>query len=361
VVVPQQVPAGPRIVVPLDDDDRIRATPSARRLAAEKSVDLAEIEGSGPSGAILAADIESYLGEMEAQPEDAEGIRATPLAFRMAAEIGIDLEAVKGSGPAGRITKSDLLQHEKHQASRAKDREAELFGGALQLSQKRKALIRNMVRSWDEAPHFYLQMDVRTDGLKTVRDRMNAESGDERPRLTYTHLIIKAAALGLERFAEANATYRPDEHNIALFDAINIGLAVDVNDELVAPTVKNCQGKSVFQLAEAANQLIQRARMRKLQPEDYADGTFTISNLGMFGVDRFYAIVTPPQSSILSVSAIQQRPIVVDGEITIGTMTTLGLSVDHRVLDGVKASQFLAEIKRLLESPEELVKDGAGL
>jgi pyruvate dehydrogenase E2 component (dihydrolipoamide acetyltransferase) len=189
---------------------------------------------------------------------------------------------------------------------------------------------------------------------------VNAESGDERPRLTYTHLMIKASAMALERFPEVNATYREEEHDIAIFDRINIGLAVDVNDELVAPTVKDCQGKSAFQLAEDANQLIQRARMRKLQVSDYADGTFTISNLGMFGVDRFYAIVTPPQSSILSVSAIQQRPIVREGEITIGTLTTLGLSVDHRVLDGVKAAQFLSELRGLLESPEELVKDGAG-
>ncbi len=350
--------AGERIQISLVDEERIRATPRARRLAAEKSVDLAEVEGSGPAGAILLADIESYLKEIEAHPDDVEGVRATPVAFRMAADLGVDLEAVKGSGPAGRITKSDLTTHLKHEKERARDRESELFRGALQLSQKRKALIRNMMRSWEEAPHFYLQMDVQTDALKVVRDRVNADSGSERPRLTYTHLIIKAAALALERFAEVNATYRAEEHNVALFEEINIGLAVDVNDELVAPTVKNCQGKSVWKLAEDANELIQRARMRKLQPADYADGTFTISNLGMFGVDRFYAIITPPQSSILSVSAIQARPIVVKGELAIGTLTTLGLSVDHRVIDGVKAAQFLAELKRLLESPEELVEDG---
>ena len=351
---------GERIVVPLDDD-RIRATPSARKLAEDRSVDLAEVEGGGPGRAILAADVLKYLAEIEAQPDDIEGIRATPLAFRMAAELGVDLEAVKGSGPQGRITKSDLNQHLKSEEQRARGRESELYRGALQLSQKRKALIRNMVRSWEEAPHFYLQMDVQTDALKIVRDRMNAQTGQDRPRLTYTHLIIKAAAVALENFPEVNATYRADEHNIAIFDRINIGVAVDVNDELVAPTIKDCQGKDVFALAEQANQLIQRARMRKLQPEDYADGTFTISNLGMFGVDRFYAIITPPQSCILAVSAIQPRPIVRDGEITIGTMTTLGLSVDHRVIDGVKAAQLLAELRRLLESPEELVDDGDGL
>jgi len=127
----------------------------------------------------------------------------------------------------------------------------------------------------------------------------------------------------------------------------------------VTPTIKNCQGRRVFQLAEDANHLIQRARMRKLQPQDYADGTFTISNLGMVGVDRFYAIITPPQSSILSVSAMKDCPVVRNGELAIGSITNIGLSVDHRVLDGVKAAQFLGEIKRLLESPEELLKDGA--
>ena len=358
--VPAALVPGPRIVVPLVEDDRILATPRARRLVEEKSLDLSELEGSGPAGAIVVHDVEQYLKDLEAQEPDAEGVRATPLALRMAGDLGIDLEPVKGSGPGGRITKSDLLEHMASQKKIAVEREAELFRGALQLSQKRKALIRNMVQSKAEAPHFYLSMNVQTDQLKQLRDQVNQESGDKRPRLTYTHFTIKAVALALERFPEANATYRAAENHIALYEAINIGLAVDVQDELVAPTVKDCQGKSIFQLADEANSLIQRARMRKLQPSDYADGTFTISNLGMFGVDCFYAIITPPQSSILSVGVIEQRPIVRDGKLGIGMLTSLGLSVDHRVLDGVKASQFLAEIKRLLENPEELVRDGHG-
>jgi pyruvate dehydrogenase E2 component (dihydrolipoamide acetyltransferase) len=202
-------------------------------------------------------------------------------------------------------------------------------------------------------------MDARVDELRELRNRVNESAGDDGHRLTFTHLILKAAALALERFPEANATFRPEEKEIALFERINIGLAVDVQDELVAPTVKDCQGKSVFRLAEEANRLIQRARMRKLQPEDYADGTFTVSNLGMFGVDRFYAIITPPQSSILSVSSIGPRAVVREGQVAIASMTTLGLSVDHRVLDGVRAARFLGEVRRLLEEPEELVRDGA--
>ncbi len=353
---------GPRIATPFDlDPDRLRASPRARQLAEERSVDLEEVEGSGPVGAILVADVLSYLQQLESQAEEPEGIRATPLALRMAPDLDVDLESVKGSGPGGRVTKSDLLAHVKRQKSLSAEREAELFRGALKLSQKRRTLIRNMVRSKDEAPHFYLDMDVQTDELRAIRDRVNEESGSARPRLTYTHLMIKAAAMALEQFPEVNATYRADESQIALYESINVGVAVDVQDELVAPTVKNCQGKTVFQLAEETNALIQRARMRKLQPQDYADGTFTISNLGMFGVDRFYAIITPPQSCILSVSAMTQRPIVRDGEIVVGSMTTLGLSVDHRVVDGVKAAKFLGELRRLLEHPEELVNHDTGL
>jgi pyruvate dehydrogenase E2 component (dihydrolipoamide acetyltransferase) len=359
-VIVRSAPSQAPIVVSHVDDGRIRATPAARRLAEERSVDLTELDGTGPAGAIVNGDVEAYLAELDRTEPPKEGPRATPVALRMAEELGVDLDTVKGSGPAGRITKSDLLDHSKNEALRLKDREAELFAGAVELSQKRKALIRNMVQSKAEAPHFYLQMDAQTDSLRELRDRVNGEGVEGRPRVTYTHLMIKASALALERFPEANATYRSDEHNIALFDAINIGLAVDVNDELVAPTIKDCQGKGIFQLVGEANELIQRARMRKLQPQDYADGTFTISNLGMFGVSRFYAIITPPQSSILSVSAIEPRPVVRDGEVAISTMTTLGLSVDHRVLDGVKAAQFLAELKRLLEEPEELLRDEAG-
>jgi pyruvate dehydrogenase E2 component (dihydrolipoamide acetyltransferase) len=343
------------------DDDRIRATPRARRIAEERSIDLSEVTGSGPGGAILASDLEAYLAQLEAQAPDSDGVRATPLALKMASEQGTDLEAVKGSGPGGRITKSDLLAHWKREKAHSKERESVLYRGTVQLSQKRKALIRNMVRSKAEAPHFYIQMEVATEALRDLRDQLNRDAGDKRPRLTYTHFMLKAAALALERHPWVNATYRPEENDIALYDAINVGLAVDVQDELVAPTVKDCQGRTVWQLAEEANSLIQRARMRKLQPADYADGTFTISNLGMFGVDRFYAIITPPQSSILSVASIADRPVVRDGRIEIGAMTTLGLAVDHRVIDGVRAAHFLAEIKKLIESPRELAQDGSGL
>jgi pyruvate dehydrogenase E2 component (dihydrolipoamide acetyltransferase) len=353
---PAGTPGGTRITPESLKDDRLRATPRARKLAEERSVDLEEVTGTGPHGSVMVSDVEVYLESLEQQGPSDDGVRATPLALRVGQDLGIDLTHVSGTGPGGRITKADVLAHAKRGQESAKARGTELFRASIQLSQKRRTLIRNMVRSKAEAPHFYLMVDVRTDALKGLRDQLNKE-GASRPRLTYTHLMMKACALALEQYPDVNATYREEERDIAIYDSINIGIAVDVNDELVAPTIKGCQGKDVFTLAEEANELIRRARMRKLSPQDYADGTFTISNLGMVGVDRFYAIITPPQSTILAVGSMQERPIVVDGHVAIGTMTTLGLSVDHRVLDGVKAAQFLGAIKQSLESPEVLVKD----
>jgi pyruvate dehydrogenase E2 component (dihydrolipoamide acetyltransferase) len=218
-----------------------------------------------------------------------------------------------------------------------------MYRGTLQLSQKRGADPQHGAQQAEET-HFYIQMDVATEALRELRDQLNRDAGDQRPRLTYTHLMLKAAALALERHPHVNATYRPEENDIALYDAINVGLAVDVQDELVAPTVKDCQGRTVWQLAEEANSLIQRARMRKLQPADYADGTFTISNLGMFGVDRFYAIIL--HRGLRSCRSRRSgRPVARQGRDRDRLDHGLGLSVDHRVVDGVRAAQFLAEIK----------------
>jgi pyruvate dehydrogenase E2 component (dihydrolipoamide acetyltransferase) len=172
-------------------------------------------------------------------------------------------------------------------------------------------------------------------------------------------MMMKAAAIALERFPDANATFREDR--IVRFQPINIALAVDVQDELVAPVVKNCQGRELEDLAAAADALIRKAREKKLSPDDYADGTFTISNLGMMGVDRFYAIITPPQSMVLSVGSVRSvaRIDPESGAVRAGRGIEFGLACDHRVLDGAKAARFLAEFKRVLESPEELLNSSA--
>ncbi len=348
-------PSSSKLAFFLPDPDRVRATPRARLVAQERGVDLSEIAGSGPEGAVVVADVERYLDALEAQAEPLlhGDVPVTPVALRMADDLRIDLSRVKGTGPGGRITKRDLRSHLEREEREGTGRAAELFGDEVKLSQKRKFLIRNMVESKRSAPHFYLSMELDAEPLGALRERLRSEG----KRITYTHMIVKACALALERMPEVNATYRDDR--IVRFNPINIGVAVDVQDELVAPVLKDCQGRDLEGLAGALDALITKARERKLTPDDYSDGTFTVSNLGMFGVDRFYAILTPPQSMVLSVGALRTEPVADGDRVRVGRRIGVGLGVDHRVLDGVKAAQFLAEVKRLVEAPEALLAGSA--
>jgi pyruvate dehydrogenase E2 component (dihydrolipoamide acetyltransferase) len=279
-------------------------------------------------------------------------VPATPVAQRIADEHHVDLSRVKGTGPGGRVTKRDIRAHLEREAREGPERAARLIGDEIKLSQKRKFLIRNMVESKQTAPHFYIGRELDAEPLVGLRRLLVAEGR----RVTYTHLILKASALALERFPEANATFRDDR--ILRYQPINIAVAVDVQEELVAPVVKDCQGRDLEDLAAATDALIRKARERKLAPEDYSDGTFTISNLGMLGVEHFYAIITPPQSMALSVGSLRTVPVVdaKDATIRVGRRMDFGLACDHRVLDGARAARFLEELIRLLEHPEELLQ-----
>jgi pyruvate dehydrogenase E2 component (dihydrolipoamide acetyltransferase) len=352
---PPLAPAAGKLAFSFPDPDRVRATPRARVLARERGVDLSEVAGSGPDGAVLVPDLERYLEALESQAEPLlhGDVAVTPVAQRIADELRVDLSRVKGTGPGGRITKGDVRAHLERAEREGSAGDAARFGDEVRLSQKRKFLIRNMVESKRTAPHFYLSMEVDAEPIGFLRERLKAEG----MRVTYTHMIVKACALALERMPEANATFREDR--ILRFNPINIGVAVDVQDELVAPVLKDCQGRELSDLATALDALIAKARERKLAPEDYSEGTFTVSNLGMFGVDRFYAILTPPQAMVLSVGALRTEPVVARDVVRPGRRMSFGLGVDHRVLDGVKAAQFLAEVRRLIESPALLLARSA--
>jgi pyruvate dehydrogenase E2 component (dihydrolipoamide acetyltransferase) len=357
---PEPAPLAPeaRLAFFLPDPDRVRATPRARLLASERGVDLSEIHGSGPDAAVLVSDVEAWLKDLEEEraPAQAGDVPATPVAARMAEELGLDLSRVSGTGPGGRVTKRDLRDFLEREKGEGPARERALFGDEIRLSQKRKFLIRQMVESKKHAPHFYVSMDVDADPMRALHERQKAQG----KRITYTHMIVKGAALALERHPDVNATFRDDR--IVHFNPINIAVATAVQDELVAPVVRDCQGRDLDALAAATDALIAKARERKLAPDDYSDGTFTISNLGMFGVDHFYAIITPPQATVLSVGGVREIPVVDAGEIRIGRRMTFGLACDHRVLDGAGAAQFLATLKEILEDPEQLLRrstDGA--
>jgi pyruvate dehydrogenase E2 component (dihydrolipoamide acetyltransferase) len=351
---PAPLPAEARLAFFLPDPDRVRATPRARLVAAERGVDLSEIAGSGPDGAVLVSDVEAWLKSLEEEsaPPLPGDVPATPVAVRMAAELGIDLSRVSASGPGGRVTKRDVRDFLEREKREVPARERALHGDEIRLSQKRKFLTRQMVESKQTTPHFYLSMDVDAAPLRALLEREKAEGR----RITWTHGIVKAAALALEAFPEVNATFRDDR--IVRFNPINVAVATAVQDELVAPVLRDCQARSLESIAAATDALIAKAREKKLAPEDYSDGTFTISNLGMFGIDHFYAIITPPQATVLSVSRVRSEPVVVDGEIRVGQRMTFGLACDHRVLDGARGAQFLAELKRIAEHPEELLGRG---
>ncbi len=348
-------PRESRLAFWMPDPDRVRATPRARAIAAERDVDLSEIAGSGPEGAVVVSDVEGYLQALEEsrEPLVSGDVPATPVALRIADEHGIDLSRVEGTGPGGRVSKRDLRAWLDREGGAPEA--VALHGDEIKLSQKRKFLIRQMVESKQQTPHFYISMEVDAEPVDALRQRLKEEGS----RVSWTHLIVKASAQALEAFPDVNATWR--DGAILRYKPINIAVAVAVGDELVAPVVKGCEGRPLDSIAKATDALIERARDRKLAPEDYADGTFTISNLGMFGVDAFYAIITPPQATVLSVSRMREVPVVVDGEVRVGRRMTFGLAVDHRVLDGAKASQFLAELKARLESPDGLLEgdDGA--
>jgi len=338
------------------DPARVRATPRARLLAQERGVDLSEIAGSGPDGAVLVPDVERYLEALETQAEPLlhGDVAVTPVAQRIADELHIDLSRVKGTGPGGRITKRDLRDHLDREARGGSARELELFGDEVKLSQKRKFLIRNMVESKRTAPHFYLSMEVDAEPLGALRERLKAEG----KRITYTHMIVKAAALALERFPEVNATFREDR--IVRFNPINIAVAVDVQDELVAPVVKNCQGRDLDDLAEGMDGLIRKAREKKLQPDDYSDGTFTVSNLGMFGVEEFSAIINPGEAAILAVASAVLTPVAIGEGIAVRSIMKLTLSADHRLVDGELGARFLGALRRRLEDAASLRREVAG-
>jgi pyruvate dehydrogenase E2 component (dihydrolipoamide acetyltransferase) len=355
---PAPLPPEARIAFFLPDPDRVRATPRARVVAKERGVDLSEIAGSGPDGAVLVGDVEAWLKALDddSAPTQPGDVATTPVAARMALELGIDLSRVPGSGPGGRVTKRDLRDFLAREERGAAGRERALFGDEIRLSQKRKFLIRQMVESKQSAPHFYLSIEVDADPMRALHERLKREG----KRITYTHMIVKAAALALERHPDVNATFREDR--ILHFNPINVAVATAVQDELVAPVVRDCQGRDLDALAAATDALIAKARERKLAPEDYSDGTFTISNLGMFGIDHFYAIITPPQATVLSVGGVRETAVVDAGEIRIGRRMTFGLACDHRVLDGAGGAQFLATLKAILEDPDQLLRrstDGA--
>lgn len=271
-------------------------------------------------------------------------VLATPLAKRMARELGIDIRAIRGSGPGGRIEKMDVERAKPQGPAPAPTPSAQ--PGLLKLTATREAIARRMSQSFATAPHFYLSLEADMKALQETREAL----GKRGSKPTFTDLIVFIVAKALREFPKVNASWT--EGGILVKEEINIGVAAEAESGLIVPVLKRADQRSLPQISEALASLVQKARAKKLGVEDLTGGTFTITNMGMLGIERFDAIINPPESAILSTGKIVEKVVVIDGGIHIRPRMDLTLSVDHRVLDGADGARFLVRIKEMIENPQ---------
>jgi pyruvate dehydrogenase E2 component (dihydrolipoamide acetyltransferase) len=309
-----------------------------------------------------------YVTSAPAQPvARKEGrIIASPLAKRVANERFIDLSRVTGTGPNGRIVLADLNSFHRAPVQDAAPKPSPIEGRKLAdlLGMKytaqpnstvRKTIARRLTEAKQSVPHFYLTVDCDIGALSALRQSMNekAAAANEGVKLSINDFVIRASALALKKIPAANASWT--DNDILLFDHADISVAVATDNGLITPIIKAAETKTVTAISKEMKDLGLRARAGKLKPEEFQGGSFSISNLGMFGIREFAAIINPPQACILAVGAGEQRAIVKNGKIEIGTMMTCTLSVDHRAVDGAIGAEYLAAFKKLIEEPQGLV------
>jgi pyruvate dehydrogenase E2 component (dihydrolipoamide acetyltransferase) len=298
-------------------EERVFISPIARRLAAEHHLDIGQVQGTGPGGRIIRDDIELALQRQQAAPQP---VAPTP----QPAYVPVPAAAVAGG---------------------ADDVEP------VALSQMRKTIARRLQQSMQTIPHFYVTMVIDTTRLGEMRESLNEyAAGLPQPiKVSFNDLVVKAVAMSLTRMPEVNVSF--DGEQLLLKKHVNIGVAVALEQGLIVPVVHDADKRSVLDIAQETRRLTEAARTGKLKPEEFQGGTFSVSNLGMFGVDEFTAIINPPESAILAVGAIVPTPVVRNGQVVVRDLMKVTLSVDHRALDGAVAARFLQELKRLLEQP----------
>jgi pyruvate dehydrogenase E2 component (dihydrolipoamide acetyltransferase) len=283
--------------------------------------------------------------------------KSSPLARKVAAQLGVELNQISGSGPGGRIVRSDVLTAAKAEAKAPKHAqtapkpEPAKADQRIGLSGMRRTIANRLLESKTTIPHFYLQAEIDAQPLVLLRQQINsAAEVAGLSKITVNDFILKATAVAAARVPRANASFAGDA--IVQYADVQLACAVAIDEGLVTPVIREAQRKSLSQISSEIKDLAARARSKKLKPEEYQGGTITVSNLGGYGVEQFFAIINPPQSVIVSVGAIVAKPVVnAQGQIVAGQRIILGLSCDHRVVDGAIGAQLLAELKRLLETP----------
>ncbi|MRH41525.1 2-oxo acid dehydrogenase subunit E2 [Aquibacillus halophilus] len=322
-----------------ESGDKVRATPAARKLADKEGISLFDVSGSGPNGRIHSKDVSDYS---HSSP------KATPLAIKVANNKGVDLSTVAGTGVNGKIYRSDIEENEVPLETEVATSDRVKLDGI------GKVVAKRMVESAFTAPHVTITSEIDMTEVITMRkqllDKIEKQVGY---RLSYTEIIMKSVAHTLKKHPIVNASLQGDE--IVKHKDVNIGLAVAVGNGLLVPVVKKVDQKGLANLTAECKKLGREARDNKLEPASMSGGTFTISNLGMYAVDTFTPIINQPESAILGVGRINEKPIGVNGEIELRPMMTLSLSFDHRIINGAPAAAFLTDLKSVLEQPFELL------
>ena len=320
---PQPAPAGPAQVVPIrraeeapappEDNGRLRASPLAKRMAREEGLDLAGVQGSGPSGRIVKRDVEAAIGQ---------------------------------AGPAA-VAKAPAT------APRPAPVAVPMFGrrepDVIPISGMRKVISQRMAEVKPGVPHFYVTVDIDMEEAVKVREQAKAAE----VKISINDLIVKASALALRRQPKVNVSLQGDR--ILQFHTADVGIAVAIEDGLITPVIRDADQKSLGTIGAESRELAERARRKALKPEEYSGGSITVSNLGMFGVDSFIAVINPPQASIVAVGAVAEKAVVRDGKVVARKMMSATFSGDHRIVDGALGAQYLQELKALLEQPTKLL------
>lgn len=367
-----------------NDSKDVKISPLAKNLALSKGVDISKVTGTGPGGRIVKEDIENYAAQSAAQPvaqsavagASDERIKISPLAKSLAKELGVDFTHVKGTGPEGRIVKEDIQAFSEKSKS-APSLQAAASTGTAQpariytvnqtfaapkvfssapLKGIRKVIADRMLFSKQNIPHILLTTVVSVDSMIDLRDKIKDKVAEVYgAKITYTDFIIKACATVLAEQKQVNSSLNA-ENNHVTFEDVNIGVATAIDAGLVVPTIYDCSNISIFEIARRRAFLVNKAKEQKLTIEEMSNATFTISNLGMFGVRTFTAIINPPQGAILTVGETYKDTVVDENDnISVQRLMQISIGVDHRIIDGAVAAKYLQRLKVVMESPELLL------
>ncbi|MBI3243643.1 MAG: 2-oxo acid dehydrogenase subunit E2 [Chloroflexi bacterium] len=327
----------------------LTASPVAARMAAEHNLDLTQIKPQG--GRVRKEDVLAYLAARQdlsgTLRENLTGLKpngrvlASPKARRLAQERGLDLADISGSGPEGAVLANDVETFRRNVSTEAE---------TLTVSRTWRVMVERLTQAWTTIPHFYLLREVNAAQLMSWRDSAQSRATE---KITYTDLLVKLTAAALRRHPRVNASWK--DGGLTLNPEVNIGLAVAVDDGLIVPVIHHADQLGLSQLAARRKEAVTKAQAGKLSLDDLSGGTFTISNLGMYGVDAFNAIINPPQAAILAVSRIADRVVPLNGQPAVQPMLTLSLSCDHRAVDGARGAQFLQTLAELVEEPMKLL------